>query len=638
MLDPKTKLPTSPDILSERMERLKSDFPDLFTAEGSLDRDALEGLLSDVPLHREQYRFEWAGKHASKRHAFTPSTARLQYDESRSVHPEEAKGNMIIEWDNLEVLKLLTSAYRGQVKCIYIDPPYNTGKDFVYSDNYTDGREAYWNKTGQVEDGVRVDTNSESAGRYHSDWLSMMHSRLLLARWLLKDDWVIFVSIDDHEVHNLRKLMDEVFGEENFVAQIIWQKKTWASDAVWIATITEYALIFTRNIEFSSLIFSKNLDSYDITRYSLSDEFLSKRGNYYIDNLDRWWLQYSDSLNFWIKCPDWTITFPNWRNQFTQEWWIWKWSERKVNWALQNGFIEFRKSKTKESWWSVCYKNYLFVDNEWENIIRSAPHKNLINNVLNAHASNDLKDIFEQSIFDYSKPVAYLKKIISLIQFNSDDIILDFFAWSGTTGQAVIELNQEDGGNRRYILVQLPEFTDEKSEACKAWYKKISDITIERNKRVIQWYGDTPKPIEWVGFRVYTLARSAFPRVDFAPDPEKTEEENLKALDDYIARKEAVFSLVDDNPGIIDEVILKNGFRLDYTLSRLADITTNTVYLVTDTTWLSAYLCLDRPLSSETVAYFQSHTDKRFICLEQWLDTTAKWNLRNALGDLFVAY
>ena len=197
-----------------------------------------------------------------------------------------------------------------------------------------------------------------------------------------------------------------------------------------------------------------------------------------------------------------------------------------------------------------------------------------------------------------------------------------------------MELNQEDGGNRQYILVQLPELTDANSEAYKAGYKRISDITIERNKRVIERMETEDKP----GFRVLTLARSAFPRVDFVGDPEKTDEENLTLLEDYIARKEAVFNLETHVPGVMEEVLLKNGFRLDYTLTPVEEITTNLVHLATDSTGLSAYITLDRPIRSETISYFQSHTEQRFICLEQSLDTTAKWNLRTALGEMFVAY
>ena len=620
------RLPLTPDLLSERLQRLKSDFPDLFTAEGSLDRDALQTLTSEKPDHREHYRFEWAGKHESKRLAFTPSTARLQYDDSRSVNSDNAKWNMIIEWDNLEVLKLLMSGYRGAMKCIYIDPPYNTGKDFVYSDNYTEWRTAYWDKSGQVEDGVRVDTNSESAGRYHSDWLSMMHSRLLLARGLLRDDWVIFISIDDHEVHNLRKLMDEVFGEENFIGDIIWNSTK---------SVTNTALISVSHTY--NLIYAKSIDHYTENRHEFR---LPENGEGFSnpDNDIRWpWK--ADPFQVWgwrpnqqydiINPKTWQIYKPNpnssWKNDFEKFWELMK-DNRILFWV--NG----EAGPQRKRFLSEALERWKVTKTLWDDVDTTT------------NATRDLKNLFWGIYFDTPKPVGLIKRFLQL-STKSDDLILDFFWGSGTTGQAVMELNREDGGNRQYILVQLPELTDEKSEAYKAGYKRISDITIERNRRVIERIDPESssgwqKNLGWQkpGFRVLTLARSAFPRVDFVSDPDKTEEENLAALDDYIARKEAVFNLETHVPGVMEEVLLKNGFRLDYMLTPVAGITTNLVYLATDSTGLSAYITLDRPIRSETISYFQSHTEQRFICLEQSLDTTAKWNLRTALGELFVAY
>ncbi len=640
------KLPLTPDLLSERLTRLRSDFPDLFTAEGSLDRDAIATLTSEKPDHREHYRFEWAGKHESKRLAFTPSTAHLQYDDSRSVNPENARWNMIIEWDNLEVLKLLTSAYRGAVKCIYIDPPYNTGKDFVYSDNYTEWRTAYWDKSWQVEDGVRVDTNSESAWRYHSDWLSMMHSRLLLARGLLRDDWVIFVSIDDHEVHNLRKLMDEVFGEENFIACFPWKRSSWANDSkeFFRAINHEYIISYAKGMGFNFFGFDKWFENY--ANPDNDPRGLWTRGDLTC-NKTAW---ERPNLFYPIIDPDTSITYecnPN------AVWRFWKETMDKHIW---NKKILFPKNNSK----IPAYKRHLVdIQNEakplstwtiWmkENVIDDEAVE--LQLPLNTVWTKELKELLQGNIFSYPKssllPKAFLKQCTK-----DNDLILDFFWGSGTTWQAVMELNREDGGNRQYILVQLPELTDEKSEAYKAGYKRISDITIERNKRVIERIeekenteqkssvlSDTSFTKGGLGFRVLTLARSAFPRVDFVGDPEKTDDENLVALDDYIARKEAVFNLETHVPGVMEEVLLKNGFRLDYTLTPVEEITTNLVYSATDSTGLSAYITLDRPIRSETIVYFQSHTDQRFICLEQSLDTTAKWNLRTALGEMFVAY
>lgn len=205
----------TPDLLQERLTRLKADMPDLFTNEGQLNINELLRLAGQQG--HEHFDFQWWGKSAAKRNAFTPTTAALRYDAARSVNPDKAGGNAIIEGENLEVLKLLLCAYRGQVKCIYIDPPYNTGNDFVYKDNFKEGERAYWEQTGVTQDGVKMSTNTRADGRYHSNWLNMIYPRLLVARQLLREDGVIFVSIDDNEVTHLRKVMDEVFGEENFV-------------------------------------------------------------------------------------------------------------------------------------------------------------------------------------------------------------------------------------------------------------------------------------------------------------------------------------------------------------------------------------------------------------------------------------
>ncbi len=234
------------DLLQERLARLKQEFPDLFTNEGKLSAAELRRLTGeDGP---ESFDFKWWGKSAAKRRAFTPTTAALRYDATRSVNPDKAGGNAIIEGENLEVLKLLLSAYRGQVKCIYIDPPYNTGNDFVYKDNFAEGQRAYWEQTGVTQGGVKMSTNTKSDGRFHSNWLNMIYPRLLVTRQLLREDGVIFVSIDDNEVTHLRKVMDEVFGEVNFVSCIVWEK-TRKNDARFFSNGHEYMVLYAKNLE-----------------------------------------------------------------------------------------------------------------------------------------------------------------------------------------------------------------------------------------------------------------------------------------------------------------------------------------------------------------------------------------------------
>jgi adenine-specific DNA-methyltransferase len=317
----------------------------------------------DVPYRvlDHQYTFNESAASTSSTTDSAPVTEPVEV-------PGVGTGNKIIHGDNLEALKSLLPEYEGKIKCIYIDPPYNTGNEgWVYNDNVNDPKIKKW--LGQV-----VGKEAEDLTR-HDKWLCMMYPRLKLLHKLLAEDGAIFISIDDNEQASLKLLMSEIFGSGNFVTNIIWQKKTGASDAKGIANITEYIICYLKNSNCLSDIFEKNKESYDIKRYRHQDQYFSDRGPFYIDNLDRGGLQYSDSLNFGIVCPDGSTTFPNGRSTFINDGWIWKWSKQKIDWAIKNEFIEFRKSNTKESGWSVCYKNYLYVNNQNEIIERAAPYK-----------------------------------------------------------------------------------------------------------------------------------------------------------------------------------------------------------------------------------------------------------------------
>ena len=244
-------MPLSNDWNKERLDILKKIMPDIFTNEGNLNIEELKKIIDPLSIQEtERYEFRWFGKSQAKRNAFTPSNATLIFDEHRSVNPTDSQ-NLIIEGENLEVLKLLSGSYREKIKCIYIDPPYNTGKDFVYSDNFSQDKKDYWHDAGVLENGLKVDTNAETDGRYHSNWLNMMYSRLLIARQLLREDGVIFISIDDNEVHNLRKLCDEAFGTENFVAEFIWKSRQNKDNrtTTGVSSDHEYIICYTKNFE-----------------------------------------------------------------------------------------------------------------------------------------------------------------------------------------------------------------------------------------------------------------------------------------------------------------------------------------------------------------------------------------------------
>lgn len=485
----------SENLANENVEKIAKLFPNCVT-EGKdengqvtklVDFDLLKQELSKVVVdgNDERYTLNWAGKKQAILTANSPINATLRPCKEESVDFDNTK-NLYIEGDNLDVLKLLRETYLNKIKMIYIDPPYNTGNDFVYNDDFASSADEYLqNSKSYDEDGNRMVQNLESNGRFHSDWLSMMYPRLKLARDLLTDDGVIFISIDDNEQENLKKVCNEIFGESNFISQLIWRKKTGASDAVGFSVISEYILVYVKNISYVQTTFTKDLNAHDVNRYKLSDEYEERRGKYYIDNLDRGGIHYSDSLNYPITCPDGTITYPNGRKTFTQEGWTWTWGKEKLEWGLKNGFIEFRKSSTKDSGWAVCYKNYLNVNNKDELVARSAPHKNMIMDILNTSATLEIQKLFGNKVFQYTKPSELLKLLISFVN-TRNGLILDFFSGSATTAHAVMQLNAEDGGNRKFIMVQLPEKCDEKSEAYKAGYKNICEIGKERIRRAGQ--------------------------------------------------------------------------------------------------------------------------------------------------------
>jgi adenine-specific DNA-methyltransferase len=633
-------MPLSPDWNKERLEKLKELFPDLFTNEGLLNIDELKKVIDPQSVtETERYEFRWFGKSAAKRNAFTPSNATLQFDEKRSVNPNESE-NLIIEGENLEVLKLLSNSYREKIKCIYIDPPYNTGGDFVYSDNYNEDKKPYWEQTGVTENGVKIDTNNDTNGRFHSNWLDMMFSRLLIARQLLKEDGVIFISIDDNEVHNLRKLCDEVFGEENFLDCIIWKKRYGGgAKEKFLVTVHEYVLLYAKNLDEINPIFIPNNQEAIDRYYKSKDENFELRGPYRTHPLEAT-KSMGDRKNliFPIPGPDKNEIFP--KRQ-------WLWSRDTVEKALKKNEIAFLKDKDGN--WSAHSKQYL--KNE-KGEIREIKAFSLIDDIFTQHGTNEIIDIFGNAqIFSFPKPSSFIKKLLQIGCENSEDIVLDFFGGSGSTGHAISLMNNEDGGNRKYILVQIPEATDENGEAYKAGYKKISDITIERNKRVIEKIieekksqapdlftnGHKEDAIRDLGFKVFKLVKSTFPRVEFAPDTEKTDEENVELLKKYIAEKEAQLITAFNRDELIAEILLKNGFNLNYKIEKQPQFIKNDIFLAADGE-KETLICLDYVLDQETVTYFKTHTTTKFICLERALDTTKKYSLKHYMGNMFKAF
>lgn len=494
--------------------------------ENVIDFDMLKQELSNVIVEgrEERYQMNWPGKKEAILKANSPINKTLRPCREESVNFDTTE-NLYIEGDNLEVLKLLQETYLNKVKMIYIDPPYNTGNDsFVYNDNFTMNNEEFSEASGQYDEDGNINydirKNNESNGRFHSDWLNMMYPRLKIAKDLLRDDGVIFISIDDNEVENLKKICNEIFGENNFIADLIWRKKTGASDAKGFSIITEYILVYCKNNLNIEYIFTKDKNAHDINRYKLTDEYVERRGKHYIDNLDRGGIHYSDSLNYPIKCPDGKLTYPNGRTEFKNDGWTWTWGKDKFEWGVKNGFIEFRKSTNKDSGWSVCYKNYLYVNNKDEIVERGAPHKNMILEILNTSATLEIKKLFNNKVFQYTKPVELIRLLLSFIEFKPNDVILDFFSGSSTTAHAVMQLNADDNISRKFIMVQLPEKTEQKSEAFKAGYKNICEIGKERIRRagrkIKEEHSELADTLD-TGFRVLKLDSSNMKDVYYNP-------------------------------------------------------------------------------------------------------------------------
>lgn len=625
-------MPLSPDWNKERLEKLKALFPDLFTNEGQLNIDELKKVIDPQSVtETERYEFRWFGKSAAKRNAFTPSNATLQFDEKRSVNPDKSE-NLIIEGENLEVLKLLSNGYREKIKCIYIDPPYNTGGDFVYNDDYSEDKKPYWEQTGITENGVKIDTNADTNGRYHSNWLDMMFSRLLIARQLLKEDGVIFISIDDNEIHNLRKLCDEIFGEENFIGELVWKSRQNKDNrtTTGVSTDHEYIICYSKNFEHRALKGrERKLEQYsnpdDDTRglwvsanmVGLKDEL--SRPNLHYDLINP-----TTGINYGRPKMGWRYD-PNTMKRLIEE--------DRIIWPES---IDGRPRR----------KVFLIELNE------SLPGFSSIvgQDLYTRNGTSEIENIFGFRIFDFPKPSSLIAELIDQVLEN-DDIILDFFSGSGSTGQAILELNQQNGRQIKFILVQIPESTDFNSETFKSGYKKISDITIERNKRVIEKIieekksqapnlftnGQKEDTLNGLGFKVFKLVKSTFPRVEFAPDIEKTDEENIEQLKKYIAEKEAQLVNAFNRDDLITEILLKKGFSLNYKIEKQDEFVKNDIYFAADGE-KETLICLDYVLDPETVTYFKTHTDTKFICLERALDTTKKYSLKHYMGNMFNAF
>ncbi|MBS1550576.1 MAG: DUF559 domain-containing protein [Bacteroidetes bacterium] len=459
------------DVKKEKIEKLKELMPEVFTESNKLDVDKLKKTLGEfVNDENERYVLNWAGKNESFKVLQTQTTATLAPDKEESINFDTTE-NIFIEGENLEVLKVLQKSYHNKIKMIYIDPPYNTGNDsFIYPDKFEESKSDYLKRIGEKdEEGFLLKEglfrkNSKENGQYHSNWLSMIYPRLFLARNLLKDDGVIFVSIDDNEVHNLRMVMNEIFGEENFLAEFVWRRRTSSALAERLISVDHEYLIAYQKLDFSFLGNKKNYANYKNPDNDPNGPWMYDNPTVGM-NKDQRPNQFYDLID-----PETGNIFPANPNR------VWAWAPPTMEKLLNSGRIIFPKDSSKRP----MFKKYKKDLKSEVNPISSL----LLEVGLNSEATKAIQDLFNGSFFSYSKPLSLLKSLISNSS-NSNDLILDFFAGSGTTAQAVLELNKEDQGNRKFILVQMPEKTAEDSEAYKAGYETIADICKERVRRVI---------------------------------------------------------------------------------------------------------------------------------------------------------
>ncbi len=602
---------TSADLVAEQVERLKELFPEAVT-EGKVNFEKLKAALGEIVDDRpERYSFTWAGKRDAIRLLQTPSRATLRPCPKESVDWEDTR-HVFIEGENLEVLKLLYKSYAGRVKMIYIDPPYNTGNDFIYPDNFADPLDTYLKLTGQKDsEGNLLTSNPESSGRYHSAWLTMMYPRLFVARQLLSEDGVIFISIDDHEKHNLLAVMNEVFGEENFVATLVWKSRrsedTRAKTGVSIDH--EYIVCYRKSDVGVLRGADKDLEKFanpdndprgpwrsaDLTGLATKE----RRPNLHYDLIDP-----ETAINY--GCPH-----KGWRFDPTT-------MGRKIE-ESRVLFPENGKGRPRHK---------LFL-NEMKSLYKNI--SSVLTEPTTADGTRELNHLLGNSIFDFPKPTALLQLLVQQVT-DGTEFVLDFFSGSGTTSHAVLNANRMDNGSRSFIAVQLPEAAPPNSDAEKEGYKTIADISKERIRRVIHrmkeeakgqqdMFKDRENP-EDLGFRVFKLAQSNY-----------RQWRGLEERDGEAWAQEMELFIDPLLPGwkpedVIWETAIKQGYGLASTIEELGGIKTNRVWRVFDPDSEQSYrICLDDKLKDKTVAEFHLAKDDLFICRDVALTDEQAANL-----------
>ncbi len=600
----------SPDLVNENFEKLAALFPNCVTesVEGKvIDFELLKQELNHAVVegNKERYRLEWPGKREAIVTANLPTTKTLRPIREDSVNFDNTE-NLYIEGDNLKVLKLLQEGYLGQIKMIYIDPPYNTGKDFVYKDNFTQDSEKYKKESGQKnQHDQRLVVNPDSAGRYHSDWLSMMYPRLKLARNLLTDDGVIFISIDDKEQSNIKKLCDEIFGEQGFIVKIIWKKRNTPPNDQVIGTQHDYIFVYAKSKNQVKL-FTKPRSSSQLNRYKNPDNH--PKGP---------WAPGDLSANVkggrYSKALDFEIINPNNGKSFASSSGNWRYNEKKIKELISKKEIYFGKDGQS----APKLKRFLCDVKEgvtWSSLWDFVP--------LNTEGSKEMYQLFgNATIFENPKPSGLIKEILRS-STRDKDLILDFFSGSASTAHACLQLNSEDQEKRRFILVQLLEKTNEKSEAFKAGYKNICEIGKERIRRAAKKIKEeTDAEIDY-GFRVYRLDTSNMQDVYYKP--QDYQQDHLDLFADNVKPDRTA----DD---LLVQVMLDWGLPLSLKIEQ-AVINGKQVFKVAEN---SLYACFDKGIDEDFAKAIANDAPLRIVFRDSGFKSdTAKTNVKQLLRQL----
>lgn len=563
------------------LDIIKKFFPNVYS-EGQINFDLLKQELSDYVLEgKEKYELTWPGKKAAIVSANTPITKTLRPIKEKSKNFSDTN-NVYIEGDNLETLKILQESYLNKVKMIYIDPPYNTGTDFIYNDKFDKSKDEELLNSGQIDEaGNKLISNNQANGKFHSDWLSMMYSRLKLARNLLRDDGVIFISIDDNEVDNLKKICNEIFGENNFVgcAGRITKKSNNKGD-YWAPNF-DYLLTYTKNIDAGTgFLGGINYDS-----YNLVEEDGPRKGEKY--QLVRLYMSSLQNRNpeqrFWIECPDGSkiippgSTLPPERPVLGDG--IWRWTRKKFEEEKDKIVIKKVKSsnlineKGEMAEWNVFTKTYLndVINNS------SAKPNSFIEGYINQMSSHELNKL--DIPFDYAKPTAFIKFLIEICKVDSNDIVLDFFSGSASTADAVMQYNAEKDKKVKFVMVQLPEKIDDKKEAYAKGYKLITEIGEERIRRAGEQIIKEKQVDIDSGFRVYKIDSTNMKDVYYKPN------DVIQAnLFDYMSNVKEDRSPED----LLIQVMLDLGLTLDLKIDEKI-LLNNKVYFVENNSLIACF-------------------------------------------------